>query len=141
SAGLLRLEVAEEPFDRAEVAVVQLAGDADDHPLGLVPAADVVEERLARRAADRLLAADDVPAEGLVAVEQALVEATDEVTRRVVVHVHLLDDHALLALDLGALELRVAEHVDEDVQRLLAVVGCAPDVVAGIRLAREGVKL
>jgi hypothetical protein len=102
---------------------------------------DVVEERLALRAGDGLLAADDVPAERLVSVEQLLVDAADEVAGRVVVHVHLLDDHALLALDLVGLELRVAEHVDEDVEGDVAEVGGAPDVVAGVLLAGEGVEL
>ena len=77
-------------------------------------------KRVARRAADGLLAADDVPAERLVAVEELLVHAADEVARRVEVHVHLLDDHALLALDLLGVELRVAQHVDEHVERDVA---------------------
>ena len=104
-------------LDAVERVAVETAADADDHARGLVPAPEVVEERLARRGADGLLAADDVPAERLVAVEQLVVHAADEVARRVVVHVHLLDDHALLALDLVGVELRVAEHVDEHVER------------------------
>ena len=68
--------------------------------VGLVPVVDVAEERVAGRGADRLLAADDVPAERLVAVEKLVVDAADVVARRVEVHVHLLDDHALLAVDL-----------------------------------------
>ena len=140
-AGLGGLEVAEQALDRAEVIAVELARDADDHPFRLVPAAGVVEERLALCPADRLLAADDVPAERLVAVEELLVDAADEVARRVEVHVHLLDDHALLAVDLLRLELRVAEHVGEHVERLIAVVGGAADVVARVLLAREGVEL
>ena len=121
--------------------VAELPADADDHPLRPVPAARVVEERLARRAADGLLAADDVPAERLVAVEERLVDAADEVARRVEVHVHLLDDHALLALDLLGVEARVAEHVDEHVERRVAGLGGAADVVARVLLAREGVEL
>src|SRR5206468_11296473 len=50
-------------------------------------------------------------------------------------------DHALLALDLLALELRVAEHVDEDVEGLVAELGRAFDEVAGVLLAGEGVEL
>jgi hypothetical protein len=110
--GLLRLEVAEQALDRLERVPVEPAAEGDDHPLRLVPAVDVAEERVAIRRAHRLLLADDVPAERLVAVEELVVDAADEVARRVVVHVHLLDDHALLALDLLGLELRVAEHVD-----------------------------
>ena len=128
-------------LDRLEIVRVEAPADADHHALRLVPAADVVEERLARRGAHRLLLADDVPAERLVAVEEVLVDAADEVARRVVVHVHLLDDHALLALDLVGIELRVADHVDEDVERPVAVVGRALDVVARVLLAREGVEL
>ena len=94
-----------------------------------------------RRGADGLLRADDVAAERLVAVEQVVVDAADEVARRVEVHVHLLDDHALLALDLLGVEARVAEHVDEDVERDVAGAGGALDVVARVLLAREGVEL
>ena len=52
-------------------------------------------------------------------------EHRDVVAWRVVVHVHLLDDHALLALDLLRLELRVAEHVDEDVECRRPLLGRA----------------
>src|SRR5579875_3084617 len=76
------------------------AGDTDDHPRGLVPAAEIAHERVAGRGAHGLLAADDVPAQRLVSPQKLLVDAADEVARRVEVHVHLLDDHALLALDL-----------------------------------------
>ena len=99
------------------------------------------DERLARRAAHGLLAADDVPAERLVAVEELLVDAADEVARRVEVHVHLLDDHALLALDLLGVEARVAQHVDEHVERDVAMLGRALDVVGGVLLAGERVEL
>ena len=77
---------------------------ADHGPLGPVPAVDERREGLAGRGADGLLGADDVAAERLVAVEQVLVDAADEVARRVEVHVHLLDDDALLAVDLLGVE-------------------------------------
>ena len=121
--------------------VAEPSADADDHPVGPVPGARVVEERLLRRASDSLLAADDVPAERLVAVEERLVHAADEVARGVEVHVHLLDDHTLLAVDLLRVEGRVAEHVDEDVERDVARLGGALDVVPGQLLARAGVEL
>ena len=79
--------------------------------------------------------------ERAVAVEELVVDPVDVVARRVVVHVHLLDDHALLALDLLGVELRVAEHVDEDVERRVAVLGRALHVVARVLLAGEGVEL
>ena len=63
--------------------------------------------------------------ERLVAVEKVLVDAADEVARRVEVHVHLLDDDALLAVDLLGVELRVAKHVDEHVERDVAVLAAA----------------
>ena len=136
-----RLEVAEQLLEPLEQAVAELPAEPDDHALRPVPAVEVVQERVARRGADGLLAADDVPAERLVAVEQLLVDAADEVARRVEVHVHLLDDHALLALDLLGVELRVAEHVDEHVERRVAGLGRALHVVARVLLAREGVEL
>ena len=77
----------------------------------------------------------------MIAKEQLVVDAADEVARRVEVHVHLLDDHALLALDVLGLELRVAEHVDEHVERDVAGLGRAIHVVAGVLRAGEGVEL
>ena len=94
-----------------------------------------------RRAAHRLLAADDVPAERLVAVEKLFVDAADEVARRVEVHVHLLDDHALLAVDLLGVEAGVPQHVRDHVERDVAVLGRALDVIGGVLLARERVEL
>ena len=85
--------------------------------------------------------ADHVPAERLVAVEMTLPDVADVAPRRVGVHVHLLDDHALLAVDLVGVEARVAEHVDEHVERDVARLGRALHVVAGELLAREGVEL
>ena len=118
---LSRLEVAEQLVDPFAQTLADLSADADDHAARAVPVVEIVGERLALSAADRLLAADDVPAERLVAVEERLVDAADEVARRVEVHVHLLDDHALLALDLLRVEAGVAEHVDEHVERRVAV--------------------
>ena len=77
----------------------------------------------------------------MIAVEEALVDAADEVARRVEVHVHLLDDDALLAVDLLGVEARVADHVDEHVERHVAGAGSALDVVARVLLAGEGVEL
>jgi hypothetical protein len=50
-------------------------------------------------------------------------------------------DHALLALDLVGVEAGVAEHVDEHVERDVARLGGALDVVAGQLLAGERVEL
>ncbi len=133
--------VAEERRDAVEHVRADRPGNAGDHARRAVPAVEVVQERLAARPADGLLRADDVPAERLVAVEEVVVDAVHVVARRVVVHVHLLDDHALLALDLLGVELRVAEHVDEDVERSVPVLGGALDVVARVLLAGEGVEL
>jgi hypothetical protein len=77
----------------------------------------------------------------LVAVQELLVETAEVVARRIEIHVHLLDDHALLALDLLLLEARVADHVDEHVERDGRVLGRAADVVARVLLAGERVEL
>jgi hypothetical protein len=77
----------------------------------------------------------------VVAEDEVVEDAADEVARRVEVHVHLLDDHTLLAVDLLGIELRVPHHVDEDVERGVAVLRGALHVVAGVLLAREGVEL
>src|SRR6266550_516827 len=140
-SGLSFLQVTEQLVDPLVEIVADLPTDPDDHPRGLVPVTDIAVERLALRAADGLLATDDVPPERLIAVEELLVNAADEVAWRVVVHVHLLDDHALLALDLSRVERRVAQHVDEHVKRDVARLRRAFDVVAGVLLAGEGVEL
>src|SRR4029079_10421202 len=98
-----------------EEPVADPAAYAEHHARRLVPLVEVAHEGVACGPLDRLFAADDLPAERLVPPEEMLVDAADEVARRVVVHVHLLEDHALLALDLLSLEAGVAEHVDEDV--------------------------
>ena len=141
SPGLARLDRAEQLFEPLGEAVADPAADADHHALGPVPAVDERGERLAGRRADGLLGADDVAAERVVAVEKLVVDAADEVARRVEVHVHLLDDDALLAVDLLGVEARVADHVDEDVERHVARAGGALDVVAGVLLAGERVEL
>ena len=73
------LQVAEQLLELSVQTVADPAADADatmrSRP---VPVLDVVGERLPRRGADGLLAADDVPAERLVAVEERLVDAADE---------------------------------------------------------------
>src|SRR5215218_277220 len=109
--------------------------------LPAIPTLDVLEEGLARRTTDRLLPPDDVPPEGRVPVDELVEDAGDIVARRIEVHVHLLDDHALLALDLVGVELRVPEHVDEHVERMLPMLGGALDVVPRVLLAGEGVEL
>src|SRR5262249_30072465 len=138
--GRLRGQVAEQALDLPGGIVADVSAESDNHPVRLVPAAGVAEEGVALGRADGLFAADDVPAERLIAVEELLVDAADEVARRVVVHVHLLDDHALLAFDLLALEFRVAEHVDKDIEGRVAELGGALDEVAGVLLAGEGVE-
>src|SRR5437763_12402326 len=67
-AGLRLWVVTEQLGDTLVQAVANLPADADDHARRLVPVADVRPEAIGCRAADRLLAADDVPAERLVAV-------------------------------------------------------------------------
>src|SRR5690348_9919948 len=64
-AGLARGHVAQQLLEPLDETVADLATDPDNHPRRLVPPVEVLHERLARRAAYRLLAADDVPAERL----------------------------------------------------------------------------
>ncbi len=132
---------AEQLLEPLVEVVAELPADTDDETLGPVPAVDVGEERVARGAAHGVLGADDVPAERLVAVQMALPDVADVAARRVGVHVHLLDDHALLALDLVGVEARVAQHVDEHVERHVARLRGALHVVARELLPGEGVEL
>ena len=140
-ARLGRRQVAEQLLRLGEHVVADPAAEAEHHARRLVPVVEVRHERLARRSAHRLLAADDVPAERLVAVEELLVDAADEVARRVEVHVHLLDDDALLALDLLCVEPRVAQHVGDHVERDIAMLRGALHVVGRVLLAGEGIEL
>ena len=140
-AGAVAGHVAEQTLERRQEVVADHSRDADDHALRRVPMAEVVEERLARRRLDRLLRAERLPAERVRAEEQLLVDRRDVVARRVHVHVHLFDDHALLALDLVGIELRVAQHVHEHVERHVALLARAADVVAGVLLRGERVEL
>src|SRR5207247_9775154 len=95
----------------------------------------------ARRRANGLLPGDAVPAPRRGVVEQRVVSAADEVARRVEVHVHPLDDHAFLPLDLLGLEARIADHVDEDVERDVTMLRGRLEVVARVLLAGERVEL
>ncbi len=113
----------------------------DDHALRAVPGVEVRCERLARGVLNRLAGADDVPAERLIRVQEPVVDVADVALRRVEVDVHLLEDHALLLRDLRLVEARVEEHVGEDVERGVARLRAATDVVAGELLAGEGVEL
>ena len=85
-AGLRRGDRAEQLLEALVEAVAELPAEPDDGAVGGVPAVDVREERVAGRAADRLLGADDVPAERLVAVEVPLVDVADVAARRSAVH-------------------------------------------------------
>ena len=82
--------------------VADPSADSDDDALGPVPGVEVRRERLPRRALDRLLRAEDVPAERLVGEQELVVDAPDVALRRIEVDVHLLEDDALLLLDLVA---------------------------------------
>ena len=135
------LDVAEQLLEPWDEPVADVAADPGDHPGRPVPVIEVPEKGVAGSRAHGLLRADDVPAERLVAVEKLVVDRVDVVARRVDVHVHLLDDHALLALDLLGVEPRVAKHVDEDVEGDVAMLGGALHVVPGVLLARERVEL
>ena len=101
---------------------------------------EVRGERLACRPFDSLACPDDVPAERLIRVQEPVVDISDVALRRVEVHV-ISEDHALLLRDLRLVEARVEEHVGEDVEREVACLRPAADVVAGELLAREGVEL
>src|SRR5512132_314549 len=140
-AGIARLDLGEELLELISHALREIAGNANDHARSAVPLPDVLLKSVARRRPDGLLAADDVPAERRVTPEELVIDTRDVVPRRVEVHVHLLDDDALLALDLLRIELRVLQHVDQDVEGVLSVLGGALDVVARVLLAREGVEL
>jgi hypothetical protein len=136
-----RLDPTEQLLEALHQALLDPAADPDDHPLRAVPRVEVGEEGVAGRRLDGLARPEDVPAERLVGVQQTVVDVADVALRRVEVHVHLLEDHALLLRDLLLVEPRVEEHVGEDVEGGVARLRAAADVVAGELLAGEGVEL
>ena len=140
-AGAVPGHVAEQILETRDQTVADRPGDAHDQACRCVPVVEVVEERLAGRAANRLARSQRLPAERVRAEDELFVQRADVVARRVDVHVHLLDDDALLAVDLFTVELRVAQHVDEYVQGPVAVLARAADVVARVLLRGERVEL
>ena len=138
---LARLDAAEQLLEAIREPVAEPACDPDHHALRPVPGVEVGRERLPRGVLDRLPGAEDVPAERLVGVEKPVVDVADVPLRCIEVDVHLLEDHALLLLDLGGIEAGVEDHVREDVERDVTRLGRAAHVVAGELLARERVEL
>ena len=132
---------AEQLLRRLDRGVLEAAAEADERALGRVPAIEVARERVSRGPADGVLVADDRPPQRRVAEAELVVHVGQVLRRRVAVHVHLLDDHALLALDLLGVEARVEEHVGEHVERLGSLVAGALDVVARVLLAGEGIEV
>ena len=140
-AGRPCFDSAEELFELLRQPFADSSADPDDHALGPVPRVEVPEKRLARRRLDGLARSDDVPAQGLIGVQEPVVDVSDVALRRVEVHVHLLEDHALLLRDLVLVEARVEEHVGEHVERDIPGLRAAAHVVAGELLAGERVEL
>src|SRR3954468_18159150 len=81
-AGLGRGQVAEQLLDLCDRVPADVATEADHHPPRPVPAVRIAKERVAVRRAYGLLASDDVPTERLVAIQELLVDAADEVAGR-----------------------------------------------------------
>ncbi len=132
---------AEQLLDRPARRLGDGAAEADHGAGRHVPAVEMSHERLARGRAHGLGRADDVAAERCVAVAEPVVDTGQVAGRRVEVHVHLLDDHSLLALDLRGIEQGVQQHVAEHVDCDRDVLTGALDVVARVLLAREGIEL
>ena len=66
-------------------------------------------------------------------------EIVDEVVGGVVHHLHFLEDHRLLPLDIAGVEARTQEHVGEKIGRHLQMLIEHAHVEAGVLLGREGV--
>ena len=65
----------------------------------------------------------------------------DEIVRRILDHLDLFEDDALLALDVGRRERRVHHHVAQQIDRERHVLVEHLDVVPGVFLGRERVEL
>ena len=135
------LDAAQQLFETLGKTLPDPPAHPDDDPLGPVPGVEVGRERLARRRLDRLLRPENVPAERLVGVQEPVVDVSDVALRGVEIDVHLLEDHALLLLDLGRVEAGVEEHVGEDVECDVPGSCAALHVVAGDFLTGESVEL
>ncbi len=119
--------------------VVDVAGHGDgDHVRGVAlapPTGDLV----ARHGGHRGVGAQDLSAEGVVAVERAPELGVHQVTGVIQVHPDLLKHHVALVLHLLLEDRGRRQHVAEDVDGQRQVPVQAPRVVGRVLLGREGI--
>ena len=99
-----------EPNERL---VVDAARGRDDEALGPVVPTVEAQHLRPRGAGDARLRPEDRSAERVVGPERLLEQVVDELVRRVLVHVDLLEDHLALGLEVRGSQGAVAEHVGE----------------------------
>ena len=138
---VLRRQVGKMALGEAPVELVgDVAGDHQRHPPGCIEALAIGNHLVPRDAFDHLREADHPPTQRGVAIDRSTDQLVDLGLRIVLVHLHFFEHDAALALHLFGGDQGIAEHVGDDVDRLLGVVGCTLHVVRGVLLAGEGVE-
>ena len=117
------------------------ARKGDDDVFGTVPLLPVCSEILAREPVHVLRRAEDVPAVVCRAERRAGEKIEAQILGRILVHVDLFDDDALLARHLLFGEHRIEEEIGKQRERLGGVIARRLGIVAGEILPREGVHL
>ena len=121
--------------------VVDPARGRDHEGLRTVVPAVVLPHGVPRDRTDRLGGAADRAAERVGAEHRRGELLVHDVARVVVAHRELLEDDAALGLQLVAVEARGGDHVTDDVDRHREVRVEHAGVVAGVLLARGGVRV
>ncbi len=102
---------------------------------------EVAEDGLPAQALDSLAGSEDGAAQRVAGPEAFGEQVVDQVVRRVLHHLDLLEDHRLLLLDVLRPEERVAQDVGEEVDRQRQVLVEHVDEEARVLLRGEGVHL
>ena len=121
--------------------VLEIAGGRHDHVRRHVRAAEIVAQRVAGEGLDRLLRAEDGPAERMPFPEMLREELVHEIVGRVLDHLDLFEDHLLLAADFFLDKRRAHHDVRQQVDGERQVLVEHFDVVAGVLLRGERVEL
>ncbi len=102
--------------------MVDVPRRGDDDVVGRIARAVVLGDVGHRDAADHVGAAEDAPAEGMVAVDRLREDVVDAILGLVLVHGDLLEHHLALGIDLVRGQRRREQHLGKEVERFLGVL-------------------
>ena len=124
-----------------DARVLDRTRGADDHAVAGVMVGEIPADRGAVEAGDALRRPEDRPTDRLVGIGGGVEHVEDEVVRRVLDGTDLLQDDALLALELDLVEGRLGQDVGENVEREIGVLGEEVRVVGRLLGARRRVEV